>query len=182
LRRAGASARVMMVAAAAQRWNVDPSSCKAENGAVVHAATGRKLTYGALAEAAAKLPVPPDVVLKKPGQVKPLGQSPRRLSTGDNVCDMRRASEKRGAVARHEGDAASAIASAARKFDAVYEQPFLAHATMEPMNCTVHLTKDGCDIWVGTQIPGITQMVAMKITGMSKEQVRIHNHLLGGGF
>ena len=71
---------------------------------------------------------------------------------------------------------------AAQKIDAVYEQPFLAHATMEPMNCTVHMTKDGCDIWVGTQIPGVTQAAVMKVTGLKREQVRIHNHLLGGGF
>jgi isoquinoline 1-oxidoreductase beta subunit len=53
---------------------------------------------------------------------------------------------------------------------------------MEPMNCTVHVTKEGCDIWVGTQIPGLTQAAVMKLTGLSREQVRIHNHLLGGGF
>jgi len=64
----------------------------------------------------------------------------------------------------------------------VYEQPFLAHATMEPMNCTVHLTKTGCDIWVGTQVPGMTQAAVVKLTGLAREQVRIHNHLLGGGF
>ena len=69
----------------------------------------------------------------------------------------------------------------APKIDAVYEQPFLAHATMEPMNCTVQVTKDGCDIWVGTQIPGRTQAAVMKLTGLTREQVRIHNHLLGGG-
>jgi isoquinoline 1-oxidoreductase beta subunit len=71
---------------------------------------------------------------------------------------------------------------AAAKIEAVYEQPFLAHATMEPMNCTVHITEHGCDIWIGTQIPGITQAAVMKVTGMKREQVRIHNHLLGGGF
>ena len=85
-------------------------------------------------------------------------------------------------MARHDGDAAAAIAQAAQKVDAVYEQPFLAHATMEPMNCTVQITKDGCDIWVGTQIPGITQAAVVKVTGLKREQVRIHNHLLGGGF
>ena len=50
------------------------------------------------------------------------------------------------------------------------------------MNCTVHLTKEGCDIWVGTQVPGRTQAAVMKLTGLKREQVRIHNHLLGGGF
>ena len=73
-------------------------------------------------------------------------------------------------------------ARAAGKVDAVYEQPFLAHAAMEPMNCTVHMTKDAATIWVGTQIPGITQAAVMKLTGLTREQVIIHNHLLGGGF
>jgi len=105
-----------------------------------------------------------------------------KLSTADIVAQLVSASEKAGAVARHDGDAAGAIARSARKVEAVYQQPFLAHATMEPMNCTVHLTKESCDIWVGTQIPGITQSVVMKMTGLKREQVRIHNHLLGGGF
>jgi isoquinoline 1-oxidoreductase subunit beta len=105
-----------------------------------------------------------------------------KLTTGDIVEQLARASEKPGAVARHDGDAAAGIAGAARKIDAVYEQPFLAHATMEPMNCTVHMSKDGCEIWVGTQVAGITQAAVAKLTGLKPEQVRIHNHLLGGGF
>jgi isoquinoline 1-oxidoreductase subunit beta len=271
LRQAGATARVMLVTAAAQRWRVDPSTCHAEKGFVVHKPSARRLGYGQLADAAAKLPVPEKVALKEPAQFRLVGTPHRRLdaagkvngsakfgidtrrpgmkfaalaasptlggklvsvneakakavrgvsqvvrlddalavvatnthaakqglaaaspkwdagpnaklSTADIVEQLARASEKPGAVARREGDAAKAIAAAARKVEAVYEQPFLAHATMEPMNCTVHLTKDGCDIWVGTQIPGITQAVVMKITGLQREQVRIHNHLLGGGF
>jgi isoquinoline 1-oxidoreductase beta subunit len=90
--------------------------------------------------------------------------------------------EKPGAVARHDGDAAATIAKAAQKFEATYEQPFLAHAVLEPMNCTVHVQKDRCDVWVGTQIPGVSQAVVAKVTGLKPEQVRIHNHLLGGGF
>src|SRR5262249_33518957 len=105
-----------------------------------------------------------------------------KLSTVDIVAQLAAASEKPGAVARHDGDAAGAIARAAGKLEAVYQQPFLAHATMEPLNCTVHVTRNGCDIWVGTQIPGITQAAVMKVTGLKREQVRIHNHLLGGGF
>jgi isoquinoline 1-oxidoreductase beta subunit len=104
------------------------------------------------------------------------------LSTADIVAQLAGASEQPGAVAGHDGDAAAAIARAARRVEAVYQQPFLAHATMEPMNCTVEITKDGCEIWVGTQIPGLTQAAVMKITGFKREQVRIHNHLLGGGF
>jgi len=271
LRRAGATARVMLVTAAAQRWNVEPSSCYAVKGTVVHKATGRRLAYGSLVDDAAKVPVPEKVALKAPGQFKLIGTPHRRLdtagkvngsakfgidarlpgmkfavlaispvfggklasvdeakakavpgvsqvvrlddavavvavhtwaakqglnaaapkwaagpnaklSTADIVAQLVSASEKAGAVARHDGDAAGAIARSARKVEAVYQQPFLAHATMEPMNCTVQLTKESCDIWVGTQIPGITQSVVMKMTGLKREQVRIHNHLLGGGF
>jgi isoquinoline 1-oxidoreductase beta subunit len=271
LRHAGATARVMLVTAAAERWKVDPSACRAENGTVVHVGTGRKLAYGKLVEAAAKLPVPQKVALKEPAGFKLIGTPHRRLdtagkvngsakfgidtrlpgmkfavvaasptfggrlvsvdeakakavpgvkqvvrlddavaivaihtwaakqglaaaapqwdpgpnaklSTADIVAQLASASEKPGAVARHDGDASAAIARAAGKVDAVYEQPFLAHATMEPMNCTVHMTRERCEIWVGTQIPGITQAAVMKVTGLKREQVIIHNHLLGGGF
>jgi len=271
LRRAGATARVMLVTAAAERWRVNPSTCRAQDGAVVHAPTGRKLGYGALVDAAAKLPVPENVPLKEPGEFRLVGKAHRRLdaagkvngratygidvrlqemkfavvaqsptfggklvsvdeakaksvpgvsqivrledafaivashtwaakqglaaaapqwdagpnaklSTADVVGALRAASERTGAVARNDGDAAAAIAGAARRVEAVYEQPYLAHATMEPMNCTVHLTKEGCDVWLGTQIPGITQTAVSKVTGLKREQVRLHNHLLGGGF
>jgi isoquinoline 1-oxidoreductase beta subunit len=271
LRQAGAAVRIMLVTAAAQRWKVDPSTCHAENGVVVHARTGRKLGYGALVDAAAKLRVPEKVGLKDPAQFKLIGTPHRRLdcagkvdgsarfgidtrlpgmkfavlaqsptfggkliavdeakakavrgvsqvvrlddavavvanhtfaakqglaaanpqwdagpnakvSMADIVDQLARASEKPGAVALHEGDAAAVIARAARKVDAVYEQPFLAHATMEPMNCTVQMRSDSCDIWVGTQVQGMTQAAVMKLTGLKREQVRIHNHLLGGGF
>jgi CO/xanthine dehydrogenase Mo-binding subunit len=271
LRQAGAAARVMLVTAAAQRWNVDPSTCRAQNGTVAHEPSGRKLGYGQLVDAAAKLPLPEKVALKEPAEFKLIGTPHRRLdgagkvngrakfgidtrlpgmkfalvaasptfggklvsvdeakakavrgvsqvvrlddavaivasntwaakqglaaaapqwdagpnakvSTADIVNQLILTSEKPGAVARSEGDAAAVIAESPRRVHAVYEQPFLAHATMEPMNCTVHLTKEGCDIWVGTQIPGITQAVVMKLTGLQREQLRIHNHLLGGGF
>jgi isoquinoline 1-oxidoreductase subunit beta len=271
LRRAGATARVMLVAAAAQRWNVDPSTCRAQAGVVTHAPTGRKLGYGELADAAAKLPAPENVALRDPADFKLIGTPHRRLDTRGKVngaakygidtrlpgmkfatlaqspvfggklvavdeagamavpgvlqvvklddavaivaihthaakkglaaanprwdsgrnaklstaviaAELVKATERTGAVARHDGDAAAAIARAAQRFDAAYEQPYLAHATMEPMNCTVHMTKDGCEIWVGTQVPGLTQAAVMKVTGLAREQVRIHNHLLGGGF
>jgi isoquinoline 1-oxidoreductase beta subunit len=271
LRRAGATARVMLVTAAAQRWKVDPSTCRAENGTVVHVATGRRLRYGALVDAAANLPVPEKLALKEPTDFRLIGTPHRRLdavgkvdgsakfgidtrlpamkfavvaasptfggklvavdeakaksvpgvtqvvrlddavavvaihtwaakqglaaaapqwdagpnaklSTTDIVEQLARASERPGAVARHDGDAVAVIARAAKKIDAVYEQPFLAHATMEPMNCTVQMTRERCEIWVGTQIPGLTQAAVMKVTGLKREQVRIHNHLLGGGF
>src|SRR5258706_9693334 len=78
LRRAGATARVMLVTVAAQRWNVDPSTCRAQNGVVVHAPSGRKLGYGALVDAAAKLPVPEKGALKEPAEFKLIGTPHRR--------------------------------------------------------------------------------------------------------
>jgi isoquinoline 1-oxidoreductase beta subunit len=271
LRRAGATARVMLVTAAARRWKVDPSTCRAQKGVAVHSPTGRKLAYGALVEDAAKLPVPENVRLKEPGEFKLIGTPHHRLDSGgkvngaakygidtrlpgmkfavvaasptfggklvsideakakavrgvsqvvrledavavvatdtfaakrgllsaapqwdagpnaklslsDIVAQLAAASERSGAVARHEGDAAAAIAAASRKVEATYEQPFLAHAAMEPMNCTVHVTKEKCEIWLGTQVPGRTQAAVMRLTGLKAEQVRIHNRLLGGGF
>jgi isoquinoline 1-oxidoreductase subunit beta len=271
LRRAGATARAMLITAAAQRWKVDASACRAENGSVVHGATGRKLGYGGLVDAAATLPVPENIALKDPADFKLIGTPHRRLditgkvngaatfgidtrlpgmrfavvaisptfggklksfdeakakavpgvsqivrlddavaivaahtwaakqglaaaspqwdagpnatlSTADIVARLAAASQRAGVAALHRGDAYAAIARSPTTFHAVYEQPFLAHAAMEPMNCTVHMTGVGCDVWVGTQIPGITQAAVMKITGLQREQVRIHNHLLGGGF
>jgi isoquinoline 1-oxidoreductase beta subunit len=104
------------------------------------------------------------------------------VSTADIVAQMEAASQKPGAVARKTGDVDKAMAGAAIKLDAVYQLPFLAHTTMEPINCTVHVRKDGCDIWVGTQVMTRAQAVAASITGLPPERVTVHNHLLGGGF
>ena len=104
------------------------------------------------------------------------------LTTADVVAALAKASERQGAVAKNEGDVASALANAATKVEAIYEAPFLAHATMEPMNCTVEVTADGCDIWVGTQIPTVAQQAVAQTLGLKQEAVRLHNHLLGGGF
>ena len=79
------------------------------------------------------------------------------LTTADVVAALAKASETAGAVAKNEGDVIAALASAATKVEAIYEAPFLAHATMEPINCTAQVTPDGCDIWVGTQIPTVAQ-------------------------
>ncbi len=271
LRRAGATARSLLVAAAAQTWNVDPGSCRAARGEVTHGPTGRSLGYGALVDRAVALPLPHDVPLKDPKDFKLIGTPARRLdapdkvngaarygidvsmpgmkfaavaacpvfggklasvddtrakaipgvrqvvrladavavvaddtwaatrglaaldvrwdegpnaklSTAEIVRQLAAASAKSGVVARREGDAAEAMAGAAQKVEAVYELPFLAHATMEPVNCTVHVRRDGCDIWVGTQVPTFAQTAAAKLTGLPKANVRVHNHLLGGGF
>ncbi|HYU91804.1 MAG TPA: xanthine dehydrogenase family protein molybdopterin-binding subunit [Gemmatimonadales bacterium] len=271
LRRAGATARSMLVSAAAETWKVEPSSCHAASGAVIHGATGRSLTYGTLVDRAALLPVPGNVTLKDPKDFKLIGTPVKRLdtpdkvdgtaqfgidvrlpgmkfaavaacpvfggklasvddakarampgvrqvvrlddavavvaddtwaakrglaaleirwdegpnaslSTADIVQQLAAASGKSGVVARKDGDAAAAMAGAAQKIEAIYEQPFLAHATMEPVNCTVHVRPDGCDLWVGTQVPTFTQTAAAKLTGLPKAKVQVHNHLLGGGF
>ena len=104
------------------------------------------------------------------------------LTTADVVANLAKAAERQGGVARNDGDAADAFSKAPIKVEAVYEAPFLAHATMEPINCTVHVTPDGCDIWVGTQVPTRAQSFVAKALNIPLEKVRVHNHLLGGGF
>jgi len=86
------------------------------------------------------------------------------------------------AVARHDGDADAAIAGAAIAIEAVYEVPYLAHATMEPLNATAHWRKDRLDLWVGTQAADRTLQDMARLTGLRPEQVYIHNAFLGGGF
>jgi isoquinoline 1-oxidoreductase subunit beta len=271
LRKAGATARTMLVAAAAKRWNVDPASCSAQGGAVLHEASGKRASYGELAADAARMPVPENVTLKRPQDFRLIGTPAKRLdtpakingtalygidarppgvkiatlaqspafggrlksvddtdakavkgvrqivrlddavavvadhmgaakkglaalkiewedgpqaglSTKDVARALENATQKPGAVAQNKGDAVKAIAAAASTVEASYEVPFLAHATMEPMNCTVHVQKDGCEIWVGTQALARAQAAAAKTAGLPVEKVVVHNHLLGGGF
>jgi isoquinoline 1-oxidoreductase beta subunit len=279
LRKAGATARGMLVAAAAQQWGVDASACRTEKGAVIHTATGRTLGYGALASRAAALPVPSDPPLKNPADFRILGTRVRRFDTpakvngtarfgidtrvpgmlyasierspafGGSVSHVddsrarampgvkrvvqlaavrsarsenavavvadsywhalaaRRAlhiewndgpngsldsaaiharlaqlAENPGIPARTEGDAGAAMKGAARTIEAVYEVPYLAHATMEPMNCTAHVRADGCDVWAPTQGQSGTQQVAAEVAGLKPEQVRGYTTYLGGGF
>jgi isoquinoline 1-oxidoreductase subunit beta len=85
-------------------------------------------------------------------------------------------------VAQNIGDADKAMASATTKIEAIYQVPFLAHATMEPMNCTVHFRKDACEIWIGSQAMARVQAMAAKAAGLPPEKVIVHNHLIGGGF
>ena len=104
------------------------------------------------------------------------------LDSAAIIRQLEEASRQPGAVAHNSGDAAKALAGAAQRLDAVYQLPFLAHGAMEPMNCTVHARKDGIDIWLGTQAPTLTQAMVAQLTGLPKDAIRIHNHLLGGGF
>jgi isoquinoline 1-oxidoreductase beta subunit len=271
MRKAGATARVMLVAAAAQKWKVDPASCCAERGEVIHAASGRRVGYGQLVDTVAGLPVPKSVTLKDPKDFRLIGTSVKRLDSPDKVngaavfgIDVRvpgmlyavivncpvfggtlasvddqyalkipgvrkvirvdnavavlgdhtwaakrgaaaleikwnegrtagfstasvvqqlvDASKREGAVARKDGDIVKGFDNAKTRVDAVYHQPFLAHATMEPVNCTVSVRADGCDIWVGTQVPTRAVDTAVKLTGLPAERIAVHNHLLGGGF
>ena len=84
--------------------------------------------------------------------------------------------------ALERGDIEARLKSAAKRLTVEYELPFLAHATMEPINTTVHVRPDGCDIWVGTQTPVVAQKHAARITGLPIDKVALHNHLIGGGF
>src|SRR2546428_748241 len=271
LRKAGAAAREMLVAAAAETWGVDKAECRAEQGAVLHAASGRRLTYGKLAIKAATKPLPHDVPLKDPKDWKILGTRVRRLDTPPKVdgsaefgIDVKRPgllvaviarspvfggkvksfdatkakavpgvrhvveitsgvavvadgywpakkgrdaleitwdegpnagvssttisqlfaqrAEQPGAVARHDGAPDAALPAAPTKLDAVYELPFLAHAAMEPMNCTAHVRADGVDIWAPTQFQTGAQGLGAGIGGVPPEKVKVHTTYLGGGF
>jgi isoquinoline 1-oxidoreductase beta subunit len=103
------------------------------------------------------------------------------LSSNDIWRDLRAASEKDGVVAKSEGDIAKGLATG-DKLEASYELPFLAHATMEPLNATVHVKPDSCEIWTGTQIVARVQSEAAKAAGLPVEKVTVNNHLIGGGF
>ena len=270
LRKAGAAARAMLVEAAAGQWQVDPASCSATNGKVIHAASGRALGYGDLVDAANAVAVPKNPPLKAPKDFTLIGKPLKRLDTPDKTdgkaiygidtmlpgmkfatlaaCpvfggkvghvddsaakavpgvrqvvvlddlvavvgdhmwaakqgldalvidwdegpnanisshdiweDLRAASEQDGVVAKSVGDVAKGL-SQGERFDAAYELPFLAHATMEPMNCTVRLTPGACEIWLGTQVMTRVQAAAAKAAGVPVDKVTVNNHLLGGGF
>lgn len=104
------------------------------------------------------------------------------LSTADIVADMARAAQAGSARVRSDGDPEQAFGKASRVIEATYELPFLAHAPMEPMNCTVHVQADRCDVWTGTQVVTRARAVAARVAGLPEDKVQVHNHLLGGGF
>jgi isoquinoline 1-oxidoreductase subunit beta len=104
------------------------------------------------------------------------------VSTADVVKGLAAAAQTQGVVVRNEGDAPAAIAGSSRKFESEYEAPFLAHAAMEPINCTVHVRPDGCEVWTGSQVLARVQAAAAKVTGLPLEKVAVHNYYLGGAF
>ena len=103
------------------------------------------------------------------------------LSSDDVWKQLRAASKTEGAVANSVGDVAKGLTQG-DLMEAAYEMPFLAHATMEPMNCTVHVTPGSCEVWVGNQVLPRVQAIAAKVTGLPLDKVTVHNHLIGGGF
>jgi isoquinoline 1-oxidoreductase beta subunit len=103
------------------------------------------------------------------------------ISSADVWKQIRAASQQEGAVANTQGDAAKGL-SQGELYEAVYEMPFLAHATLEPLNCTVHVTPTSCEVWVGIQVLSRAQAVAAKVTGLPLDKVTVHNQLIGGGF
>jgi len=102
------------------------------------------------------------------------------VDTAQIMARLKAASTRRGVVGKSVGDVGKALASDA--VEAVYQVPFLAHATMEPMNCTAHVTPTSCEIWTGTQVMSRAQKSAAEITGLPLDKVIVHNHLIGGGF
>jgi isoquinoline 1-oxidoreductase subunit beta len=292
-RQAGATARAMLVAAAAQRFSVSPADCRTENGVVV--AGSQRARYGELVEAAAKLPAPKTVPLKDPKDWKLIGKPTRRLDTPEKITGkarfgidvqfpglltavvarppvfggkvkslddtkakavpgvravvrvpsgvavvadhfwaaklgrdalkidwdlgtnatldstsmrqefgrlarfkgapapseaevppappaLREIAATKGFAAAQAGDVAAALGKATKSVEAEYAVPYLAHATMEPLNATVRITPNKCEIWTGTQFQTLDQQLAARITGLHPEQVEIHTTFLGGGF
>jgi isoquinoline 1-oxidoreductase beta subunit len=104
-----------------------------------------------------------------------------KINSSDIWDDLRAASKKDGVVAKSVGDVAKGLTQGER-VDGEYELPFLAHATMEPLNCTVHVTPDSCEVWTGTQVLTRVQQSAAKAADLPLEKVKAYNHLLGGGF
>ncbi len=271
LRKAGAQAREMLVATAAERWGVPAAECRAERGAVLHTASGRRVGYGDLATDAAKRPVPAEPRLKPQSEYKLIGTSVPNLDTPNKVtgramygidtrlpgmrfamiarcpviggsmkgydaaparaiagvrdvvevpngvaviadttwaamqgrkaleCHWDEGAQTRlnsdgisrmlhdralqaGALARNDGDVPGALAGAAKTLDVSYEVPFLAHAPMEPMNCTALVTSDRCEVWAPNQWPGWARDEVATAIGMPADKVTLHVTMMGGGF
>jgi isoquinoline 1-oxidoreductase beta subunit len=285
MRRVGAAARTMLEAAAAASWNVPVSSVRAVNHEVIHEQSGRRLGYGALAGAAAKLPVPAreTLRLKNPSQFRYIGKENIALldssdiyhgraqygidvrldgmlyavvarspvfggkitrfdaaaaqaipgvvkvieipgspgpalfaplngvavlaedtwiamkarqalqiewndgphGTYDSVVyrtELEQAARKPGKVLREAGDVDATMAKAARKVEAEYYLPHIAHATMEPPSAAARIVDGHCEVWAPTQAPQATRENVAKRLGLPFEKVTVHVTLLGGGF
>jgi isoquinoline 1-oxidoreductase beta subunit len=271
LRKAGATARAMLVAAAAADWSVPAAEISVERGVVKHAGSGRSATFGALASKAAALPVPASVSLKNPRDFRLIGQYVPRLDSvaktngtaqfaldvslpemvttviqrpplfgakvrsldataakaipgvldvvqvpagvavvgktfwaarqgrdalkiewDDSAAEKRSSTElmiayeelanSPGTPARRDGNADTALDTAARRLKAAFKFPYLAHAPMEPLTCVVRLTADACEIWAGDQFQTVDQGNAAQAAGLKPEQVSINTLYAGGSF
>jgi isoquinoline 1-oxidoreductase beta subunit len=275
VRRGGAAARLMLLQAAAEQWNVPVGELTASDGIIKHAASKRSVRYGEVAAAAARLtpPDPKTITLKDPKDWKIAGKPLNRLDTADKLdgskvfaIDLKlpgmlnaairdcpvfggklksydeskiagmpgvqkvvkvkdtavavvadtwwhakkalhalpivwdegaAASQSSATIAdmlrdglnatatngdRQNGDALKAIGEAAKKLEAVYATPFLAHATMEVMNCTVKLSADKAEAWVPTQNLEASLAALSEASGVPLNKCEIHRHDLGGGF
>jgi isoquinoline 1-oxidoreductase beta subunit len=272
LRQAGATARDMLITAAAARWNVPAAQCSARDSIVSHGPTGRTVNYGAIAEEAAKVEPSTDIRLKPPEEWRLAGTPKKRLDVRDKVtgapvyaidvrlpgmlyaaivhCPVFKGTPKsidessiagmkgvrkivrmddavaviadswwrakraadalkvtwdergnsalssaaitelvRGGietqsaqVGHKRGDAAAALGGAVKRLTADYEVPFLAHATMEPQNCTAHVKPDGVEVWAPSQDPATAVATAALAAGVPHDKVTMHRMMLGGGF
>ncbi len=271
LRKVGATARQMLLSAAARTWKVPPRECEAVQGTVKHAKSGQSLNYGQLAEAASNLSVPKNVPMKKESQFRYIGKPMDRLDVPDKVKgaamfgidtvvpgmlygaiarpptfgakvtgyekeavealpgvvkiaqldhgvaviaeslpvawkarkelkakwdagshpDLSNESlektflqdlQKNGVTALDRGDTQKGLGSGVKKIESTYLLPYLAHVTMEPMDCTAHVKEDQCEIWVPTQNQSQVLQVAAKATGLKPDQIKVHTTYLGGGF
>src|SRR4030095_4576626 len=272
MREMGAAGRQMLLDAAARQWKVDPGSWRAERSKIIHTSSGRSLTFGELAEAAAAMPRPEKPPLRRPADWTLIGKPLSRVENSSKVdgsavfgmdvtvpgmvyAAVRTSPVFGGKVARYDResirglpgfiavvDIPNGVAVVARSYwqartalavlriefddgpnaslsnetlrsqyqtalsgdswhtphvigdkDAIangfatvfsqdYESQFVAHATMEPMNCTAHVTSDGCEVWAPTQGQELTQLVVSQVLSLPKEKVTIHRTLLGGGF
>ena len=282
LRQAAAAAREMLIAAAAQVWNVTPETCYAQRAGVIHGPRKKRMDYGELIATAVNLPVPDfkKVTLKNANDFNIVGHSTPRADIPSKVNGIAQfgmdvkvpgmlyaviarcptfggtvlkvddskakaiagvkqvfavpavgpgawtaggvaviadstwaatqgrdalvidwdhgpnASEnssalreqfqslvqKEGKVIRNEGNAVKVLSDSANRIEAVYKLPFLAHATMEPMNCTVEINNDRAEVWAPTQAPDWTQSMVAQVAGLKPEQVVVHTTLMGGGF
>ncbi|MFZ3321415.1 MAG: xanthine dehydrogenase family protein molybdopterin-binding subunit [Usitatibacter sp.] len=269
MRTVGAQARTMLMQAAAAKWKVKASDVRAQKGFILGPG-GKKLSYGQLADAAGKLPVPEQVALKDPKDFTLIGKPTRRIDSAEKIdgrakfgldverkdlhtavvlhppvfgaivkgmnaekvkqvpgvthvvelqsgvavvathfwaakkgrdalevqwdlgpgaklnspemfAQFRQTAKTPGKLARKPGNP-GALTSVVKTITAEYEVPYLAHAPMEPLNCTVEVRENAAEIWVGSQFQGVDQAAAAKTLGLKPEQVTLHTMLAGGGF
>ena len=271
LRKAGATAREMLVTAASEYWGVPENECTTNSSKVFHEKTNKKISYGELATKAGQQLIPKNPTLKNSKNFSIIGKNMSRKDTlpkingtaefaldikldgmvyatvvhspifggkvisfeknsldgingildvfeiesgiaivGDNTWtvlkaarkikinwsegeakgvntnqiteELMKASKKRGGVVRKEGNVKRALKSSKNILEAIYQSPFQAHATMEPMSCTISVEETKCQIWVGTQNPNGALKTVSKLTGLKKEQIEVNVTYLGGGF